>query len=476
MAQPGMSLEELLDEVIAANLRIQASELDHLMAHERAKAEWAIFEPVWLITLAKEANTRQNTTEQFLSQRVSIFDEENQTYSTALEGKLPTGATLRLGVQARRLTNNLQSAAIGEEWESFSGVTLSQPLLRDRGWKNAATQIRLAASDSEVALQEYRSQIALVLSEAERAYWDLVATEAFVGLRQRSVEAAERMLRDNRERLEAGKTTEIEVLQSEAGLALRRSRLADALQRRVDAAARLDAFLGRDAAESPGIRTTESIAATPVLPTRDEALAASFRLHPAYRAQLERCEQAGLRLAFAKNQILPRLDLKASYGLNGLSDRFDTTFREGWSNDYPSWYVGMELRIPLFDSKRERHQLAAARLRERQALLELSAIEIELMNGVHVLLEQVASLQNRVAAMNQVVALQERLLANEREALAVGKSESRKVLEEEEDLSDAQLEALAAQLELRRTLVELHVQQGTYLSMRGFELNEDDAS
>jgi len=473
--QQAMSLEETLSQVIDANLRLRSSKIDHAIAGERAKAERAIFEPVLLMTVAQESNRRLNTAEQFLSQRVSEFSENNKILSTALEGTLPTGGKLRLGVQARGLQNNLQTTGT-EEWETFSGLTLTQPLLRNAGWEAVATQIRLAASDSRVALQEYRGQLAAVLGEAERAYWELAATIAFVELRSSSVEIAEVMLADNRERLDAGKTTELEVLQAEAGLALRRSRLADATQRRVDAAARLDAFLGRRVTASQGVLPTESIETTVAIPPLDEALAESLRSHPAYLAQMERCKQAGIRVAYAENQRLPQLDLKASYGLNGLSDSVGGSFEADWRGDYPSWYVGLEFRYPIFDSKRERHQAVAASMRSRQALIELSAIEVELMNGVHSLLEQVRSLRNRVVALDQVVALQERVLGNEQEALGAGRSESRKVLEAEEDLSAARLEALAARLDLRRALVELHVQEGTFLSRRGFELSEEDDS
>lgn len=210
-----MTLGQTLEQVLEANLRLQVSQLDYGMAEERAKAEWAIFEPRLLLTLAREANNRENTTQQFLSQRVSIFDETNNIYSAAVEGVLPSGGTVRLGSQIRELENNLQVSS-KREWESYSGVTFTQPLLKNRGWKSVSSQIRLAASDSSVALQDYRGQLALVLSESEMAYWELAASTAFVELSQGSVDVAKIVLQDNKERLEAGKTTELEVLQAEA--------------------------------------------------------------------------------------------------------------------------------------------------------------------------------------------------------------------------------------------------------------------
>lgn len=467
-----MTLGQMLERVVEANLRLQVSQLDHDMAEERAKAEWAIFEPRLLLTLAREANNRENTTQQFLSQRVSIFDEHNEIYSAAVEGVLPTGGKVRLGSQIRALDNNLQVTS-KDEWESYSGVTVTQPLLKNRGWEAVSSQIRLSASDSAVALQDYRGQLALVLSEAELAYWELAATADLLELGQGSVEVAAVILKDNRERFDAGKTTELEVLQAEAGLALRRSNLSDARQRQVDAAARLDAFLGRRANSGARITPSENLENSISTMPATEAILESFESHPSYLAQIERLNQAGIRLAYAQNDRLPQLDLRASYGLNGLADNFKGTMDEGFiKRDFPSWYVGFELSYPITNGKRERHQVAAAQMRKRQALLELSAIEIDLINGIHVLVDKVESLRNRVTALKQVVDLQRRVLQNEQEYLRAGKSESRKVLEAEEDLSGALLESLSASLELRRATVALLVQQGTYLAKRGFELTD----
>ena len=465
-----LTLRQTLEQVVEANLRIQVSQLDYDMAEERAKAEWAIFEPVLLLTLAREANNRENTTEQFLSQRVSQFDEQNSIYSGAVEGVLPTGGKVRLGTQIRSLDNNLQLTG-RNEWESYSGVTVTQPLLRNRGWQAVSTQIELAAADSNVALQDYRGQLALVLSAAEMAYWELAAASAFISMSEASVETAKVVLNDNRQRFEGGKTTELEVLQAEAGVALRQSQLSDAEQRRIDATARLAAFLGRRTSEGGMVVPSESLEFISITPSLNQALNRGIKSHPAYLAQTERCNQAGIRLAYAENERLPQIDLKGSYGLNGLSDSFGGTLDESFRDrDFPSWYLGFELRFPLTNGKREKHQLAAANIRKRQSLLELSAIEIDLMNGIHVLVDKVESLENRSSALKQVVDLHQRVLENEHEYLKAGKSESRKVLEAEEDLSSAKLEALSSLLELRRTTVDLLVQQGAYLQDRGFEL------
>ena len=225
-----MTVPQVLEEVVRSNLRLKAQSLERAVAKDQLRAEWAIFEPDFVASVTEEANTRQNTRERFLSQATTIFDERNRIHSAGIEGLLQTGGRLKVSGQNRRLKNNLQLAG-GRESESFGAVTLTQPLLKGAGWGSTAAQIKLASAQSRVVLQEYRRQLMLVLSQSELAYWDLVAAKDLAGLRASSAGMAERVLTDNKARVEAGKMTEIEVLQAESGLAVRKAGVTDARQR-----------------------------------------------------------------------------------------------------------------------------------------------------------------------------------------------------------------------------------------------------
>jgi outer membrane protein len=239
-----MSVQQVLEEVLRANLRIREQSLEREVARQQLRGEWGIFEPDFVASVGEEANRRQNTRERFLSQGTTIFDERNSVYLLGVEGLLPTGGRLRLSGQNRGLENNLQLPGERES-ESFMGFTLTQPLLKNAGWGTTVAQIRLAAAQSKVVLQEYRRQLMLVLSQSELAYWDLVAVSALARLREQSVRVAQRVLTDNKARVEAGKMTEIEVLQAESGLAVRRALASEAAQRIDAAMALLNAFFGR---------------------------------------------------------------------------------------------------------------------------------------------------------------------------------------------------------------------------------------
>ena len=89
------------------------------------------------------------------------------------------------------------------------------------------------------------------------------------------------------------------------------------------------AFLGRRADKSQTIVPSDSIQVVGLSPSINLAVSEGVRSHPAYLAQIERCNQAGVRLAYAKGERLPQPDLEASYGLNGLANTFKGTLDEG---------------------------------------------------------------------------------------------------------------------------------------------------
>jgi outer membrane protein TolC len=299
----------------------------------------------------------------------------------------------------------------------------------------------------------------------------LVAASALARLREQSVQVAQRVLTDNKARVEAGKMTEIEVLQAESGLAVRRAFATEAAQKIDAAMALLNAFFGRPGGiDQPVILPSDELSPAPLAGDTGAALADAFKLHPLYLAQYEKNKQDDIRLAYAKNQRWPQVDLKASYGLNGLGSDFGTSWDSIHTTDFPSWYVGVELRVPLAGGKKGRSQARVAQLRKEQGLLELKAIEVELTSVVSSLIRRVTATQQKSQSFQEVVALNQRLLDTDLTRLDSGKSDSRKVLQTEQDLADARANELEARIEWQRAEVELLVQTGTYLGKRGHEL------
>lgn len=477
-----LTLTGLLRSVLIHNESLQVQAIEVEIGRRQRLAERGVFEPELVLGYDRVDSRRQNTTQERASTGLRPeYSERNHVYAAGLESLVPTGARIRLGYTLRDLRNSLQTdpiygtGATNGEYASFLGVSVTQPLLKNAGFRSTLAGIRLAATASEVAFQEYRRQMMTVLSAAEAGYWNLYLAQRQVEALQESVALAETVLRDNQARLRTGVASELDVMESRAGLALRQTKLAEARQLLSEAHNRLTALFSDRTLLTPRrfVAVDEPERQTRV-DTFTAAWGEAFAHNPDYLMQRQRLAGENIRLAYARNQRLPQLDLKGSYGLNGLGVSPNDSWNSIETGDFTSWTVGVELRIPLAGGIRPRHELHVARLRVEQALLGLKELETQLASAVNTSIERVRSTSENLGQYEAVIAFNEDVLRTQLTRLEVGKVESRKVLEAEADLIDARNALADAQVQHQRARLEQQLLQGTLLQTRGLEKSRDE--
>lgn len=471
-----LSLEECRRLALTHNLALRAQREALAAAGFLRKAEWGAFEPEFVASRSEEYNRRENTVEQTISQGTSAFQERNKLYSAGVEGFLPTGARYNAGYSVRDLNNNLRvlpTDPFRRQYQSFLGLTLTQPLLKDAGFSSSLARLRLAREDENIARQDFRRQMLLVVGSVESIYWDLYVAQERLELREASVAAAQKLLDENRERVREGKMAEIELVEAEAGLAQRRSAASAAEQQLVEISGQLRTLFA-EPVDEPNFVLVASDVLPPVgeLSNVGSALSDSVALHPEYLSRLHRADQEKVRIAYAKNQRWPQVDLKASFGNNGLGDDYNSSWSDVKSQRYDSWSVGVELRIPVLLGIRQTNTVRAARARGREAILNLKAAEVEIANNIFTAHRKVESFKGVAANYDDVARAGQRLLTNELDRLVEGKTDSRRMLEVENQFSDAQIAALESRGEYEKARVEFEMACGRLLQTRGIDLDD----
>lgn len=473
-----LSLTNFLRLVLEKNESLQVRVLELMIAQKRLKAEGGAFEPELLLGYDRVENKRENTAEQRRSTGVAVFEERNNIYTSGLEGLVPSGAKVRLGYTLRDLRNNLQdpiSGTIytnkGEEFQSFAGISLTQPLLKNAWFSSTMANIRLAALAGDIAFQEYRRQLMLVVTTAEAAYWNLFLVQEQVRFFSESVRLAEILVHDNEERLQAGRGSELEVLEARAALALRRTKLAEAQERYFETAAQMSSLMSEAADETaPLFRATDAPQpGTPASQFVDSGKTA-LEMNPDYLAQARKLQQENIRVAYAKNQRLPQLDLRGSYGLNGLGPDPGSSWDDIVHGGFPSWSAGVELHIPLGGGIRVRNELGAAKLRKQQALVAMHEIENQILNSITTALRKIRSTQDSVREYGEIVVFNQNLLDTELKRLEAGKVDSRRVLDVDAAVFESKNAVVEAAVRNQRARLELELVEGSVLRARALEV------
>lgn len=480
-ADSPLRLNELRRMVLDQNDQIQMRLQDAEVSERLHRAEKGIFEPQLVGGAEYFDTSRPNNRQQ--SAQLGFFArpfylERNTLYNAGIEFLLGTGAKLRTGYMLRDLNNNIGAAEttpgelMGQQYESFAGLNLSQPLLKNAGWGATTAKIRLSAISSKIAFHEYRRQILLVLASAEAAYWDLHLAQEQVRIGTDSLATAQKILKDNQARLEVGKSSELEVMQAQAGLAARKAKLEQAQQTAFDYASRISSLYSRSIGGQNSLpRAVDAPELVDDPTSKVESYTQAFRKNPDYLIRAEQVKQENLRVAYLKNQRLPQLDLKASYGLNGLSSNVVQSMDDWATREYPAWSLGFEFRVPLGGGIKERNELEAGKLGKIRALSALKEAEVQVFNLVDTALRKIQLHRNSLTNARSVIGFHEKLLAAQLDRLAVGSVDSRMVLETEEKLSEARAAAVDSMVMERKARLELEAVRGTLLLARDAEVD-----
>jgi outer membrane protein TolC len=485
-----LKLNDYIQQVLQHNESIQAQMLEAEVNRRKEQGEHGIFEPDLEASYTREGNKRTNNVEQSAEQSgQGLFQEQNSIYDSGLEQLIPTGGKIRLGYTLSDLDNNVNLSGgfpipannvFTKQYQTFVGATFLQPLLKNGGFTPTLAGIRLAALDSDIAFQEYRRQLMLLIYQAEGAYWNLYFAQEQIHFFDDSVAVAQNVLNDSQEKFKAGQGAELDVMESQSALALRNTKRNDAVQGYYEALGHLQALTGampspdRNGADAPTVRVVDDPHKTNALPTYGDSFEVAFSLNPDYLIQKGKMNQERLRLGVAKNQMLPELDLKAAYGFNGLGATPADSWDVARSEQYPSWSVGFELIVPLEGNIKGRNYYKAASLRLQEAYLNLKGAQTQIANAVNIAIQKAQAWRQSIRSYETVVHYNEELLQTQLERLKAGTVETEKVLEVEAGLLDSRQNLASALAQYRRALLEVELSDGAILINRNLDVTRNE--
>ncbi len=465
-----LGLSEFIHRVKDHNETLKARRLDWETGRERVKKAASIFEPEWVLSFKHEDVEKKSTKKEQQYLWRNEIDEGTDTYSTGINGLLYPGTKYRLEYSMDDISDTYNRDD-GDEYQNFLGVSLLQPLLKGAGIKTTTAQIRIAETEASIDFQTYRRQLTQLIYEAATVYWNLKLAQDKYKVRLESVANAEKLLKDNQEKTAAGKVAQTEVIEAMAGLIYRQSLETAARQSLVESMNQIRTFLAGVVNSDPhSFRAVDDIDVAPLEISFEESVKKAFRLRFDYLAAQKRIEREQIRIAFAKNQRWPQLDLSASYGLNGLGNQANDSLEKAWDRDYISWDVGLSLTVPLGGGRQSRSELAMARYQKQQALLEFKSVEKSVINAIDSARHLVESERIQVSNYDHVVALNRELLDIEMARFSSGKSNSRLLLEKEEELNRALEAEKESRVRYKKAVMQLDMAQGSLLETFGVDI------
>lgn len=416
--------------------------------------------------------------------------------STGVRQRLPWGSgTWSISWDTSRTTTNNPLTSFDPTLQSGFELAFSQPLLRDRKVDSARYQYAIARRNQGTSDLLFREAVVQTVAAVKQAYWTLKATRANVNVQQQSLDLARELARENKVRVDAGHIPPIDLVQAEAEVAQRRENLIRAHTAAEDAEDALRRLIvSADDREFWKLRLepVQDLSVIAVLPDIDAAVANALdQRYDIARAGRD-LENTQTTIEFLANQRLPDVRLETSYRGSGLAGTqflrgggfpgsiigtrnrgFGDALGQVFSDDYPTWSLGVTVSYPIGRSFEEAN-LARARVERRQATQRIASLRIEAAETVRRAGRQVRSTAERVEAARAGASLAQERLDSEQKRFGVGLSTTFLVTQAQRDLLEAQVNLLQTSLDFESSLVNFEaVQQapplaaGTTLGVSG---------
>ncbi len=401
---------------------------------------------------------------------------DTQTWSGGLTKRMWHGG----GNYALNWTNNRNQTSSANATcnpcfsSGFEG-SITQPLLRNfKIDSNRASIITNEISQEIAELNLSASEIS-VLAQVRNAYWELVYARQAVEAAQRSLELAEKLVADNRARVEIGTMAPIDIVQAQAEEANRRQQLvtAQATLRNNELALKRLIVGGTD---------DELWRATIVPVDRPIMTAVPFDLETAVRNALSQrtdlavtrknLEATDVTLRSLDNDTKPGLDLIGSLNLSGRAGlgvaRIDPVtglpaapptgnyldaLRHISTFEAPTWNIRLSFTYPL-GTTAPKANMARQRLLRQQTEASIKATELQIATEVT---GAALAVRNSLEAMQAAQVsreLSEQRLVAVQSKFEVGMATNYEVVQAQRDLNDARNSELRQQLNYQRALVD----------------------
>ncbi len=321
------------------------------------------------------------------------FARETSEYKASLQQKFPLGGTLSLsyfsGMESISEINSDIHLGDDDLYSDFT-VLFTQPLLRGGLAAPFFADIRKAKLDFQIqenVLNEFHINL---INQVKTAFYHVLKSQELIAIDKKALEISEKVLKITRSRSKLGISPQIDSMTAEIEKNKSKETLLVSHQALESAKKDLQNLLG---IEDSIVAVNNLNEEMPVIEL-DDAIAISFEKNKKLiqiKAQLAKQQ---LDVQVAKNEVLPQLDLFASYGK--IKTAFDSygyndEYRAGITISYPLYNKG--LAENLRQNKRELKKLE----------IQYKMIETEIVNTLNMLIKQINRSDERIKILKMQI-------------------------------------------------------------------------
>jgi len=460
-----ISLEDSVTLALQHNLDVQISRVNPDIARNSLSIAYADWEPALSASgshsfSATPAGIDQHGPFPATETKTDAFSASVGGPGGGVSGLTPIGLSYSLSGNA----SDQISTTFGEKSRGSIALNLRQPLLKNFWIDTTRLNIKVNRNRLKYSELGVRLEIMTVVNNVAQAYYDLIFARQNIQVQRAALELAERLVAENRKRVQVGTLAPLDEKQAESQAAASK---ADLLAAQITAATGENVLKGLLTDSYTALHDTELVptevlaAPIPLLNLQESWSRAMTERPDLMQARLD-VEKQNIQLRYTYNQLFPQLDLIGSYGFAGSGAEFSDAFGGIKAGNSPSYSYGAAITIPL-GNRAARGNYQISKEQKKQLLLTLKSLEQSILIQIDNAVKQVRNAFERVDATRQARVYAETALDAEQKKLESGKSTSFNVLQFQRDLTARRSDEIRALADFNKALSQLYFLEGSIL-------------
>jgi outer membrane protein TolC len=417
---------------------------------------------------------------------------DNTLGDTVLTKAFSPGTTIELGVNdfVQSFYSGRSSALPFSHPNAYALIT--QPLFRNAGRANNTRYIAIAKTNKKISSAVLEQQMISTIAGVETLYIDLISLQDEVKVQQQALAAAEQLLSNDRQQLDAGRLPPIEVARAESLVTSTRVLLEQSKALRDQQEVILRTLIAPQSLTGPAAQLP-GIVATDVLPPPHagvetplpDLVKLAWDRRPDVRQAHLQIVNGERQVAGSANAVKPEIDIYGTYQTRGVvlpglvgtggstltGNTIPDQVPTGGTRSSTLYEAGIQFYLPVQNRVAKANlSMDKAILRQqqlREAQLE-PAVAAEVRNAVTAF----RAAENAAAAALKARELQEQLLSAEQESFQAGYGTNLAVIEQEAYLAQAQTTEVVAKAAWSKAAAQLDRVTGQMLDRTGISLND----
>jgi len=489
LAQDRPTLELTLDETVKRalenNADLAVERYNPELSGEDVRAAEGYYDPFVFANLSRSSTDTKGTT--FFSGG-DIVNTKTNVWNFGLGLPVKSGAQLEVSFNNNKRDTNNAFTSFNPIYNSFLGFNLNQPLLKNFRIDAPRQQLRVAKKNREISDVQFRQAVINTVATAKFYYYDLLYAIDNLEATRTNLGLAKKLLGENEIRVKVGTMAPLDVVTAQSEVASREEGVIvaeNALAEAEDNLKRAIFPLNDPSMWALRIVPTDRPSAEPVPVDIDAAVRSALQNRTDVVSARKGLERADYNLAYARNQLLPRLDLVAGYGGAGaggtqlirdpeiggpvvdtIPGGYGDALGEVYGFDFPTWTLGFNVSYAI-PNRTDKALAAQARISKDQALASFRRLELQVAAEVRTAGRGVESGFKRVASTQAARVLAEQRLDAEEKKFDAGMSTNFLVTQAQRDLQTARVNELQAVGDYRKSIVNFQRVQEAGLSGTG---------